>query len=233
MTISDKATYAPRARGRAASIRRPFYIIRLRAARAGESLSMWWVGALVQHYAPRARGRAKYARFGLHEPKSVLAPGVPLLGGEPIPLHGFGQVLRYALAGHRQLTNRPPHGILVEPQAARRAGAVERDREPCAPPSAAKVGDGPRPCRPSPARHRQSPSLTRKYSRIKRSMRVEPSASAISPLPLRKVSFGGLDVVFELKAADAFDVGRFRLTASKCDAEEGERGGPASVPHHV
>ena len=45
---------------------------------------------------------------------------------------------------------------------------------------------------------------------------------------------GGLDVVFELKAADAFDVGRFRLTASKCDAEEDERGGgPASVPHHV
>ena len=26
---------------------------------------------------------------------------------------------------------------------------------------------------------------------------------------------------------------RFRLTASKCDTEEGERGGPASVPHHV
>ena len=75
---------------------------------------------------------------GSHE--GVLAPCVPLLGGEPIPRNPSGPTSGCCGTG---------------------PGAV-RSSVRCL-----------RPCRPSPARHRQSPSLTRKYSRIKRSMRVE------------------------------------------------------------
>jgi hypothetical protein len=48
------------------------------------------------HFTASAASRGTPAVLGVHEPEAVLGGGVTPLGGFAVPLHGLGDVMRYA-----------------------------------------------------------------------------------------------------------------------------------------